>query len=123
MNNIIRETFEFSVIKDPSIGTFSDLPQSRILFGRNSDKAIAELPSAQSFLDCSVSEERTPLHFTMEYVDPLSRMRAARTYFTTLNEASQLFMRENRDEDGRLLSYRAEKVENPHFIDEKSYFL
>jgi len=119
LNSIIRETFEFSIIKQPSIGNFPDLPQSRILFGKNSDKDFFYQPATQSFADLAVSDSKAPLHFTLEYVEPLSRLRVARTYFTSLNESDRITMKENRDEDERLLSYSVQRTENPHFTDEK----
>jgi hypothetical protein len=115
----LKESFEFTVIKKPSVGNFADLPKPRILFGRNSNKAFTEESTDDSFAQVALADRKAPLHFTLEYADPLTKLRVARTYFTGLNEITSVQMKENKDEDERVLSYTSEIVDNGYFNDEK----
>jgi len=90
-----------------------------VLFGKNTNKDFNEESTDISFAQAALPERKAPLHFTLEYVEPLSKLRVARTYFSGLNETSLIHMKENKDEDERVLSYRAEIVDNGYYNDEK----
>lgn len=69
------------------------LPLPRVLFGKKTDKAYAELSDAETRLYKLNFEENkdSAVHFTFEYVDGNTKMRFARTYF--LSTLSPNYMR------------------------------
>ena len=80
------------------------LPQSRVLFGRNTSKTYDALSDKETKLYRFNYESNTDaaLHLTMEFVEKNTSLRFARTYF--LHNLSQNYMKNgyfSDDEEGR----------------------
>ena len=55
----------------------------------------------------------------MEYSDPRSKMRVARTYFLTSNYKERRNLKEHLDDEDFLESYICDMVPNPDFTEEE----
>lgn len=97
------------------------MPKPRILFGKNTSLPFDKLSSKEeSFQTTSVGDLKTPLHLTFEHVNPLNKVRVARTYFTTLNSTKSYLLEQRKDDFyEKLEGYNAKLLENEHFNEEK----